>query len=234
MGQKKLGLGLLVSGLAFGAVACGGGGSPATGFSSVESLQNAMAAPTGTVSAESAMGVAAAFEDSSSTELPAGIRQKAQAQSASGSEPCTEGGSISYSASETMVQMKFNGCGEGGCVTNGTYNMLIDSATETSVSSCFSFDATVTCPAEGSVNAQFSGCMDIDSTAGSFEFIYLIEYEGETYTVSGNYSSGAGTLTITGANGSFTCDYAGETGSCTSSTGEAFEFSSSSSQSVEG
>jgi hypothetical protein len=234
MGQKKLGFGLLVSGAALAAVGCGGGGgSPATGFTSAASLQSAMAHPTGTVSAETAVGVAAAFQDGSTTPLPAGVRSKTQAQS--GSEPCTNGGAINYSANSNMVQMSFSNCAEGGCVSNGTYNMLISSATETEVSACFAMDISSVCASEGSASAQFSGCMEVNAETGSFEYNYLIEYEGETYTVSGNYSSGGGTLVITGANGSFTCTYAADAGSCTGSDGSSFEFTASSgSETVDG
>jgi len=233
MAQKKLGFGLLVSGIALAAVGCGGGGSPAAGFTTAASLQSAMAHPTGTVSAETAVGVAAAFQDGSTTPLPAGIRSKTQAQS--GSEPCTEGGSITYNVNENMIQMAFNNCGEGGCVENGTYNMLINSATETDVSACFSMDFSAVCAGEGTGDVQFSGCLEVNANTGVSEFMYLIEYEGDTFTVSGNYSAGSGTLTITGENGSFTCTYAADAGSCSGSDGSSFEFTASSgSETVDG
>jgi hypothetical protein len=65
--------------------------------------------------------------------------------------------------------------------------------------------------------------------------MYLVEYEGETYTVSGSFSTGSGSLTISGANGSFTCTYTADAGSCTGSDGSSFEFTASSgSEDIEG
>src|SRR5690606_26982599 len=230
MGQKKLGFGPLVSGLAFGAVACGGGGSPAAGFTSASDLKAALQSPTGTVSPETAAGVAAAFEESSTSGIGASARQKAQAQS--GSESCSEGGSISYNASQTMVQASYNNCVESGCTINGKLNILLESASETEVSGCMSIEASTRC--EGDLvasNLAYSGCFGIGGD--SFTFAYLIEYEGDTYTVSGNYSSGSGSLTITGVNGSFTCSYTEDAGTCTSTTGDSFEFTASSGSDLE-
>jgi len=226
MGQKKLGFGLLVSGIALAAVGCGGGGSPATGFTSAAALKSAMASPTGTVSAETAVGVAEAFETGSTSGLSAGVRQKAQAQSAT--ENCSEGGSISISGNSNMAQEHFNNCGEGGCVMNGTMNILVDSASQTNVSACISADVNAVCADEGAVAMQFSMCIDTDSTTGTTEIKYLVEYEGETYAVSGNFSAGGGSLTITGSNGSFTCTYTADAGTCTGSDGSSFEFTASS------
>lgn len=222
MGQKKLGFALLVSSTALALVACGGGGSAATGFTDVNALKSAMANPTGTVSAETAVGVAAEFEAGSTSGYSAGLRQKLQAQSTT--QACTEGGNISVSGNQNYARMSYNSCGEGGCVMNGYMNVLVNSATETDVSACFSVDINGVCADTGSAEFAFSGCMEASTDGSTFSYSYLIEFEGETYTVSGDYYGGSGSLTITGVNGSFTCSYTSDSGTCTSTTGESFEF----------
>ena len=216
MGQKKLGYGLLVSSAAFAAVACGGGSSGAAGYTSLSALTGAMEAPTGTVDAETAVGVAAEFENSMQNGDLGGVRQKAQAQS--GSAACANGGSISANVSETHLFLTYSNCNESGCVLNGTLNTFLTDSGD--FSQCVSYDIDAVCEGEGSVSATFSGCLDV----GAGSFMYLVEYDGETYTVSGSYSAGNGTLTITGENGTFTCTYTEDSGSCTGSDGSTFSY----------
>jgi hypothetical protein len=220
MGQKKLGFALLVSSTALGAVACGGGSAgPASGFTSASQLNSAMEAPTGSVEPATAVGVAQAFENSNSSGL-AGVRQKLQAQSAS--VACSGGGSISVSGNETSSNFSYNNCMEAGCTINGSGSVFV-SGTDVN-SACFSYNVSETCvdpPID--IDLSFSGCLDSE-----FGFVYLVEYEGETYTVTGSYYDGTGTLEITGENGSFSCTYTADAGSCTSSSGETFSFTADS------
>lgn len=216
MGQRKLGFALLVSSTALAAVACGGGNSGAAGYTSLSALTGAMEAPTGTVDATTAVGVAAEFENSMTNGNYGGIRQKSQAQS--GSANCSGGGSISVNVSEEHVFGRYNNCNEAGCVMNGTLNMFLTDST--AWSTCMSYDLAVACEGQAAVSATFSGCIDI----GTGSYTYLVEYDGLTYTVSGSYSAGSGTLTISGENGTFTCTYTEDAGTCTASTGETFSF----------
>jgi hypothetical protein len=186
-------------------VGCGSGASGAGGYRDLGSLTSALEAPTGTVDATSATGVAAAFEESQGSGL-AGFRQKAQAQSAS--QACTDGGSVSASVNETAVYMTFSNCGESGCTMNGSGTIFLQDSGE--LTQCMSYDLSAVCADEGNVQLSFSGCLGAD-----YQFVYLVEYEGETFKVSGNYAGGSGELTITGENGTYTCTYSGGSGSCT-------------------
>lgn len=239
MSHKKLGWVLMGSVAALGLAACGGGGgSKATGFTSGAALQSAMNSPTGTVEPETVGGIAKAFQASNESDGPAfGIRQKKQPQqSGSQTQECASGGSMTVSGTVNGdvydIKAQLNNCDEGtGCKLNGSI-AIFGSASEADeeFTGCFSYDVSGVCTdaletgASGSVSLQFSGC--IDTASGSF--VYLIEYEGETYTVSGSYSDGSGTLTITGANGSWTCTFTDDAGSCESSAGESFEFTADS------
>lgn len=217
MGQKKLGYALLVGSAGLAAVACGGGGnSGAAGFTSLSALTGAIESPTGTVDETTATGVAAEFENSMSNGTLGGVRQKSQAQS--GSAACTGGGSVSFNVDETHLFATYSNCNESGCVMNGTLNMFLTDTGEWS--QCMSYDIDAVCTDQGSVSATFSGCIDV----GTGTMTYLVEYEGMTYTVSGYYTAGTGELTITGENGTFTCTYTADAGSCTGSAGESFSF----------
>ena len=217
MGQKKLGYGLLVSGMALTAVACGGGGgSAAAGFTSGAALTSAMASPTGTVEAATAVGVAQAFQASAEADPPAGIRQKVQAQSAT--QACPGGGSISATSSNNGMDItgQYNNCSMEGCVVNGSIGIFTGAS---ATNACYSYDIDMTCTDQSlSASMAFSGCIDSE-----FGFVYLVEYEGASYKVTGSYSNGSGTLSITGENGSWDCTYTADAGSCTG-TGGSFEF----------
>lgn len=195
-------------------VGCGGGDSGAGGFRSIGALTNAMTAPSGTVDETSATGVAASFEGATSSSL-AGIRQKIQGQSAT--VDCSGGGSLSASGNENEVFFQYNNCTESGCTMNGSGAVFLTTSGE--FSECLSYDLTMACQDELSLSLSFSGCLN-----GSGQFTYLVEYEGETYAVSGSYSNGTGELTITGENGTYVCTYTNDTGTCSGDGGESFSF----------
>lgn len=223
MSQRKLGLfvSMIIGSAAM--VACGGGGgsgSPAAGFDSVEDLTAAMDSPTGTVDATTATPVAEEFQNITENGSAlgsgfGGIRQKAQAESAS--IDCSGGGSIDAEGDETRVHATYNSCSEGGCVIDGEISIFISTAG--SYSGCYSFDVSATCDAE-SVSAVGSYC--VNGTTGTVE--YLVDVNGETYTVSGYYADGTGELTIRGANGTYTCTYTDGAGSCVDEAGAEFSF----------
>jgi hypothetical protein len=199
--------------LSFAAVACGGGPSGAGGYRDIGALKNAMESPTGTVEPTSAVGVAEAFETSNSAPL-GGIRQKAQAQSAT--IACTEGGNASASANGNNIYFTYNNCAESGCTMNGSGAMMVESD---GLSQCMSYDISAVCADVGSVEMSFSGCFSAEG-----DFSYLIEFEGETFRVSGSYAGGNGELSISGENGTYTCTYTGGTGTCSGSAGDSFSF----------
>lgn len=232
MAQKKSGW-VLLGGVALLAAACGGGGgagSKASGFKDVKSLASALEAPSGTVEAATAVGVAQEFQESlqgASQNPLGGARQKQLAQSQSATIDCPSGGNytanVNVNGDEVDLTADFNNCNmTEDCTYNGSYSYF--GSTVGDWSGCLSYDLDITCKqVSGSVSASFSGCL---GASGNFE--YLVEYDGETYRVSGSYSSGSGTLTITGANGSWTCSYSNDAGSCESSSGESFEFTADS------
>lgn len=216
MGQKKLGYALLVGSAGLAAVACGGGNSGAAGYTSLSALTGAIESPTGTVDETTATGVAAEFENSMANGSLGGVRQKSQAQS--GSAACPGGGSASFNIAETHMFIRYNNCGDYGCVMTGTSNMFLTDTAEWG--QCMSYDIDAVCEDQGAVSASFSGCINVATGT----MTYLVEYDGMTYTVSGYYSAGTGELTISGENGTFTCTYTTESGTCTASTGESFTF----------
>jgi hypothetical protein len=217
MGQKKLGFALLVSSSALTLVACGSGSSGgASGFTSASQLHSAMASPTGTVEPATAVGIAEAFQSSESSGL-GGVRQKLQAQSTT--VACTGGGSMAISGSQNSATVAYNDCVlVPGCTVDGVGSTFIEDVNNPT-NICFSYDVSQACD-DISVDLDFSGCIDVNLEGG---FAYLVEYAGETYTVSGSYYDGTGTLSIAGENGSFSCTYSANAGSCTSDGG-TFEF----------
>ena len=198
-------------------VGCGGDSG---GYASVEDLAGALDAPSGTVDAASAKGVAAAFAESQNA--PAGgfggereaIAQKQQAESAS--QACSGGGSIDAEGDETQVKIKYNQCVESSCTLDGTAQIFAEAAG--GYSNCVTYDITGECEGN-SIAVSFAGCIGESGT-----FTYLIQYEGLTYRVEGAYSDGNGTLTITGANGTYTCTYVDDAGSCVDEDGAEFTF----------
>lgn len=232
MMEKKSGW-VLLGGVALLVAACGGGGgdsSKATGFKDVKSLANALEAPTGKVQPETAVGVAKEFQVSMngmSQNPAAGSRQKELAQSQSATVDCEAGGSytvhVNVDGDAADITAQYNNCDMGtDCTINGSLASFGSKMGDWS--SCVSYDLDISCKeAAASMRAAFSGCL---GESGTFE--YLVDYAGETYRVTGSYNNGNGTLNITGANGSWTCTYQNDAGSCESSAGDSFEFTADS------
>jgi hypothetical protein len=210
--------------LGLGFLACGGGGSSKGG--SYANIAASLAAPSGTVDETTAADVAEEFEtaDAASGVSPFGRRDViAPASSAANiSVDCPVSGTISVTASgnenSSTSRARYNNCCvEAGCCFGGTANAYatVGDAQE-DINICIEASLSGTCEGQ-SINADYSGCI------GSDGLTVLVEVNGETFAVTGNYSDGNGTLEITGSNGSFTCTYSGGSGSCTG-TGGNFSF----------
>jgi hypothetical protein len=210
------------------AAACGGddeGGGNASP-QSYEAITESMAQPSGTVDENTAGDIGEEFEKVSGA-APAGVREDQVAQS-SGSQTiqCSGGGSISVTASGSESAgsgtFSYNDCCESSCCLEGSGSVYYSSASTAEFTYCGSYDIDATCGGTSS-SVNFSGCLGSD-----LEWSYLITVDGETYSVSGTYSDGDGTLEIRGANGNWTCTYTDGSGSCTGTGGTSGSFSFSS------
>jgi hypothetical protein len=131
---------------------------------------------------------------------------------------CPYGGSISVSvngvapgATSFSETFNYNNCCESvGCCLNGGGDLYYSQAG----SFCESFSVTGTCSAVP-VSVDYAICED--TTTGMLN--YLVEVQGESFAVSGNYNNGTGTLMIAGKNGTFTCRYTNDTGTCSGTAG---------------
>src|SRR5688572_19732350 len=224
--QVKRCVGLVAAcGLAVGVFgACGGDDGPKSPGGSYANIASAIESPSGTVDESSAVSVGEECEELSGAAVAAGMRQDAEvAQTQSGSYDCPAGGSINYSGSGNESSGSVTGsydncCFEAACCADGSADIFYSSEQGADFMYCSSYDISYSC--EG-VNAdlQYSGCF-----GASGEWVYVIEVNGDTYAVSGNYSNGNGTLEITGENGTWTCTYTNDSGSCSGSGGESFTF----------
>ena len=201
----------------------GSGGSGAD----AAALMDAMANPTGAVtSAEGAQGVTAAFAEKLSA---ASGGSSSKAGSCSPDQPdvaktcdCEAGGTETVLAhgdeSAYTVDFTFNECCDSAdsCCWTGSGWVAGSGSEGAAYSSCNSFDIDLTCPdATNDGSISLASCQDGEGVQW-----YLVEYEGETYSVSGSYSSGAGgTWIIRDATTTWECteDAAGA-GSCTDGT----------------
>jgi len=221
---RGLGLGTVILSAGCLFAGCGGDdeGSSNRG-GSFTSIQNAIESPTGTVDETTAAEVGAEFEKVASVDVAAGSRRDAQtAQSSSASQACAGGGSISASGTgnETSGQgtISYDSCCvTAGCCIDGTVDVFYSSDQAAPYLTCGSYDLSYAC--EGTTaELTYEGCV-----GRTGEQLYVIEVDGATYTVSGSYSDGSGTLEIRGANGTWSCTYSDGSGSCSGSGGD-FEF----------
>jgi len=208
-----IGIGLF----AVAGLGCGGSSKPA----SYADISASFAHPTGTLAATNADAVAKAYQTSQTAGTgPAGRRLDSRSSAVTESVACPNGGSINVNvdqASQQSVSESFtyaNCCETADCCLNGSGNLYYAAAGTAAGSFCESFQITGTCSAVP-VSENYSICSN--GTTGTIS--YLVEVNGESFAVSGNYSSGNGTLTITGKNGMFTCTYTNDTGSCTGTSG---------------
>jgi hypothetical protein len=220
--RRATGLGAALIAIAGSIAGCGGDDKGSRG-GSFANIASAIESPTGTVDESTAPEVGAEFEKVSQVSPAGGMRRDAQtAQSGSTSQSCPEGGnfSVQSSGSQSSGQAAIsydNCCFIEGCCFDGSGQMYFSSEQGAEYSYCASYDLDYSC--EGTTAAiDFEGCF---GTTG--ELIYVIEVDGETYSVSGSYSGGSGTLEIHGANGTWNCTYSNGGGSCTGS-GSTFTF----------
>jgi len=214
-----IGIGLF----AVAGVGCGGGGSKAPG--SYSDVMASFAHPTGTLAATNADKVAKAYQASMSAGTgPAGQRLDSKASAIVQSVPCNTSGTISINNIQTSSNafsedFSYNNCCEtADCCYNGTGKVFETLSGTSTGSFCESVQITGTCSAIP-ITENYSFCED--TTTGTLN--YLVQVDGESFAVSGSYSNGNGTLTITGQNGMFTCTYTNDAGSCTG-TGGTFVF----------
>lgn len=220
---------MLVSGLASCAcllMACGGGDDKETkeeggGSSggSLESITGALESPTGTLDESTAADVAMAFEESMGAPAGGGRDGANPASAQDTSVACTNGGDLTANANSdgTAVSVDYNDCCEATCCLNGSLTTFTDTSGTATYSTCVDYDISASCDGiDGTYSFQY--CQ------GAAGLVYAIEVNGDTFAVSGSMSNGTGSLSITSANGSFTCEYTDYTGTCTSDGGEMFSF----------
>lgn len=209
-----IGIGLF----AVAGIGCGGGSSKPASYADISA---SFAHPTGTLAATNANDVAMAYQASLSAGSVAGgqrLDEKTSAQTVS--EACPAGGTISIDVGQATQQavsenFSYNNCCEtAGCCLNGNGSVYYAAAGTAAGSFCETAHITGTCSSLP-VAEDFSYCSD--GTTGTLN--YLVTVNGQTFAVSGSYSNGNGTLTITGMNGTFTCTYTNNTGSCTGTSG---------------
>lgn len=215
----------LALGLAFGALgACGDDGGSGNVGGSYASIATAIESPSGTVDASSAADIGEEFEKAAGANLAGGARQGAPVgQTQSGTIPCDAGGDISFTgsgneSSGTATASYNSCCFVEGCCTDGTADMYYSSEQGADYAYCASYDVSYSCDGIDA-DLQFNGCFSLDG-----DIIYVIEVDGETFAVSGNYYEGSGTLEIRGENGTWTCTYEDGSGSCSGEGDESFTF----------
>jgi hypothetical protein len=223
--MKKTRFTLLLTGLAASALllgACGGGKDeekPKAG--SIDDISSAIESPTGTVSASTAADVAMAFEESGGVPTGSSRDQSQPIAAQDATVACDSSGDINVTADSggESFDIGYNDCCmTAGCCINGDAQGFVDTSGTGTYSACYEYDLDYDCDGT-SASMEFSFCQ---SATG--EMIYAIEVEGDTFAVSGYISNGTGTLTVTGENCSFTCDYTDYAGSCTSDSGDTFTF----------
>jgi len=159
--------------------------------------------------------VAKAYQTSLASGLGSAAAGRRLVDKTAATVACPNGGTISVnvtssSSSQVSETFNYNSCCEtAGCCLTGGGDIFYSQGG----SFCESFSVTGTCEA-APVTANYSICSDSTGTVS-----YLVEVGTDSFVVSGSYSNGSGTLTITGQNGSFTCTYTNDTGSCTGSGG---------------
>lgn len=196
---------------------CGGGGSSKP--ASYSEVMSNITHPTGTLAPTNADAVAKAYQTSLAAGTgPAGQRLDQKTSAVLASSPCTVSGTISVDAAQMSgnaisESFTYNNCCEtADCCFNGPANIFY-STTAGATSLCESAQITATCSGMP-ITENYSFCSD-----GAGTFNYLVEVDGESFAVSGSYSAGNGMLTIIGKNGTFSCTYTNDTGSCTGTTG---------------
>lgn len=206
--MKRLGLVLAVLGL----VACGGddGDGGGSGGGSFTAIQSAIEMPTGTVDMSTAPAIGEEFEKIRSSGAGGERFEQASQQQMMA---CPSGGSMTTNASGSQsaatVSTVYDACCyQADCCFSGDSTWFFSNVQGAAYSYCGSYSLATTCGAQEG-NITYEGCFD-----GTGAWTYVVRVGDETFSVSGNYSAGNGTLEIRGANGDYTCTYTNGTGSC--------------------
>lgn len=192
--------------------ACGDddGGGGGGGGGSYASIADSIAKPTGMLAQSNAVDVAKEYEKFSGTGA-GGDRIEKQTQNMKFT--CPSGGSYSVNASGTQSNARavvsYDGCCyAAGCCMNGGADWYFATQGGTAYSQCGSYDLDYSCSGVTS-ELKYEGCM-----GSSGKWVYVVRLAGKTYSVTGNYKNGTGTLEITDAQGKWTCTYNKGSGSC--------------------
>lgn len=225
--QRCVGLAAAVLGLMGAAMGCGDDEAPP----SFGSIAKGLESPTGTVDANSAAEIGKQYEAASQNSA-FGVRGDDQVGQSGfeGSQSCPAGGNYEASGSGNQssgsVTIDYNACCfSAGCCASGDgtihYNSEAGSGSAASYAFCATFDMQYTC--EGSsASLDYSMCYGVGGEA-----VLLVEVNGESFAVSASTTGASGSLQIRGANGTWTCSYNDDGGSCTSTAGGNFTFTSS-------
>jgi hypothetical protein len=221
--KQTLKRGMLVAALISTAsfvVACGGGKEEESEPSgpSMGSISKKIESPTGTVDATTAGEVAMAFEESMGVPTGGNREEAVNAQSQELPGVCDSGTITVDADSSGAGSFAYNNCCIATCCIDGSGTVLYDTSGSGTYSICADYDISESCDGL-SIDVEFSYCVN-----SSGEMVYAIEVAGDTFAVTGSMSNGTGSLTITGENGTFTCNYTDYTGSCTDSSGGSFSF----------
>jgi len=227
MNCKKLFSASVIS-LAF--VSCGsddgGGGAP-----NIDDVISDLENPSGSLETpEGAQGVAAAYGTEQSNRA-FGQRREGQIDCSDVNQmtgeitcDCPGGGSLDVTTSgdasgSGSAHWDASNCCEGlgdGCCYDGTYDILVNSATGATYSLCFVYDITISQCREAT--AYISYCQDAMGNQW-----WVISYMDETYAVTGSYSEGAGgTWSVRDSNTTWNCvEDATGAGCCSSADAES-------------
>lgn len=205
---------ILLSALASAACLVGACGKDEPEPASMDELTGAIESPTGTVEASNAADIGRAFEESMGVPS-AGQRDAEVVRAQSSDLSCTVSGNISVeSSSSESAEVAYNNCCEAAdCCLDGVASVFYDASGSADYSICADYDLSYDC--EGlNTDLAFSYCLSAEGL-----MTYVIEISGDTFAVTGSMSGGNGSLTISGENGTFTCDYTDYAGTCTGNSG---------------
>ncbi|MDD9946042.1 MAG: hypothetical protein OXU20_33670 [Myxococcales bacterium] len=195
--------------------ACGGDSDDSSSAgASFADISGAVAAPTGTVDADTAPAVAMEYE-----LLSVGGAAIPKQASATQMMECPAGGNINVQAqgdgNGATANLSFNDCCyEASCCIGGGGTWYFSTEDTADYTYCASYDMNVTCGTDDAGSVNYEGCFDL--TGG---WVLVVRVNGQTFAVNGEYVDGNGTLDIKGTNGEFTCTYENGTGSCNGTAG---------------
>lgn len=195
-------------------IGCGGGKDEEEAPSgSIDDIAGAIESPTGTLDESSAGDVARAFEESNGVPT-SGRRDDGVAVAQATGVPCGTSGNISVNADSSgeSFDISYDSCCEATCCFDGTATGFVDTSGSGTYSACYEYDLSASCDGSN-IDYDFSFCSGVNG------IVYSIEVNGDTFSVSGSTVNGTGTLTVTGENGTFTCEYTEYSGSCTGDSG---------------